>query len=309
MSTLKSLGRNGGSSVVSSTLSGSRFGGTASTYSGTASITSNSNNTYDNSGSSNNNSSVTSGNHKNGNVLNIAGYGSNINTTSSGGIMNSGLAAKKKKGIFAKAFSLGMDRSKMTTNPSANIQLGRAEEEDRLQRVTSHMKETLLPLIRLRVQRGGVESLRGYVEYEVQIFYSDQHRPYRTIDRYDAFRQLQEDLAMPGKTPASAAFIALSKFPPKANSFLFGCTEQELSERTRLLDRWLREVCCCYKLMGDRNRLLVRNFLCFDMSNDLEVTHAHSLSSLAYLYHCLNSHIVLMHLHCVHFHRFICRIK
>ena len=110
MSTLKSLGRNGGSSVVSSTLSGSRFGGTASTHSGTASITSNSNNTYDNSGSSNNNSSVTSGN-----VLNIAGYGSNINTTSSGGSMNSGLAAKKTKGIFAKAFSLGMDRSKTTT--------------------------------------------------------------------------------------------------------------------------------------------------------------------------------------------------
>lgn len=88
--------------------------------------------------------------------------------------------------------------------------------------------------------------------------------------RYDAFRQLAEDLAIPGKTPASASFSALSKFPPKTSA-IFGCTEQELSERTRLLDRWLREVCSCYKLMGDRNRLLVRNFLCFDMSNDLEI--------------------------------------
>ena len=200
--------------------------------------------------------------------VNIAGFGSSINISGSGGSLNSG-TAKKKKGMFSKAFSLGLNR-RTSMNPSANIQLEHAEEEDRLQKVTDHMKDTLLPLIRLRVQRGGVESLRGYVEYEVQIFYSDQHRPYRTIDRYDAFRQLAEDLSQPGKTPASAAFTALSKFPPKANS-LFGCTEQELSERTRLLDRWLREVCCCYKLMGDRNRLLVRNFLCFDMSNDLEV--------------------------------------
>ena len=256
MSTLKLLGK-GGSSTAGSTISGSRGG---STYSGTTSITSNSINTQ----GSNINKSKPSSTYS----ANIAGLGSSINVSGSGGSLNSG-TAKKKKGIFSKAFSLGLNR-KTTLSPSANIQLGHVEEEDRLQRVTDHMKDMLLSLIRIRVQRGGVESVRGYVEYEVQIFYSDQHRPYRTIDRYDAFRQLAEDLAQPGKTPASAAFTALSKFPPKANS-LFGCTEQELSERTRLLDRWLREVCCCYKLMGDRNRLLVRNFLCFDMSNDLEV--------------------------------------
>ena len=256
MSTLSALGR-GGSSTAGSTLSGSKD------YS--ESSRSNAGSTYSTRPGNQNND-----NRNNGpNTLNIASFGSSINTTSSGQSLNSGTARKGKKGGILKAFSLGLNK-KTTTNPSAHIQVGHAEEEDRLQRVTNHMRETLLPLIRLRVQRGGVDSLRGYVEYEVQIFYSDHHRPYRTIDRYDAFRQLAVDLAQAGQTPASASFTSLSKFPPKAKS-LFGCTEQELSERTRLLDRWLREVCCCYKLMGDRNRLLIRNFLCFDMSNDLEV--------------------------------------
>ena len=46
----------------------------------------------------------------------------------------------------------------------------------------------------------------------------------------------------------------VSQFYISTSANIFGCTEDELSERTRLLDRWMREICCCYKMMGDRNR-------------------------------------------------------
>lgn len=136
--------------------------------------------------------------------------------------------------------------------------------------IYSNIDKTFLTLLKIRVQRGGVDVVRGFVEYEIQIVFNTSQRPYRVIDRYDAFRQLRDDLGIEGTNSANSGFSTMAKFPPKSFS-LFGATEEELSERARMLDAWLREVCCYYKFMGDRNRGTLRTFFCFDMSNDLEI--------------------------------------
>lgn len=183
----------------------------------------------------------------------------------------SGKEEGKSFNIFFRAIGLHVKSSLGGVDASTNQHMQSPEDGNRAHRVAAHLKDNVLDLLKVRVQRGGVESLRGYVEYEVQIFYSDIHRPYKTVDRYGAFRQLAADLAAADGSSTLASYVALSKFPPKSSTLSFGCTEEELSERARLLDRWLREVCCSYKFMGDNNRKLIRNFLCFDMSNDLEI--------------------------------------
>jgi hypothetical protein len=166
----------------------------------------------------------------------------------------SGKTEEKASNIFFRAIGLGAKSHSGGAGTSAKQHMQSPEDCNRAHRIAVHLKDNVLDLLKVRVQRGGVESLRGYVEYEVQIFYSDIHRPYKTVDRYGAFRQLAKDLAESDGSSPLASYVALSKFPPKSGTLSFGCTEEELSDRARLLDRWLREVCCSYKFMGDSNR-------------------------------------------------------
>jgi len=60
--------------------------------------------------------------------------------------------------------------------------------------------------------------------------------------------------------------------PPLRCNFGLALTEANLSYRTRQLDAWLRDVCCCYKYMLEIERAAVRYFLDFDMTRPIDIS-------------------------------------
>jgi hypothetical protein len=58
-------------------------------------------------------------------------------------------------------------------------------------------------------------------------------------------------------------------FPHKTT--WFALTDSELSERTRSLDAWLREICMQYRHMPAAAKAAVRTFLNFDMSRQKDI--------------------------------------
>jgi hypothetical protein len=59
--------------------------------------------------------------------------------------------------------------------------------------------------------------------------------------------------------------------PPFRSNLGLSLTEANLSFRTRQLDAWLRDVCCCYRYMQEMERAAVRYFLDLDMAKALDI--------------------------------------
>lgn len=79
--------------------------------------------------------------------------------------------------------------------------------------------------------------------------------------------------AVPPKTAFNQKGVISVVFPepPFRSNFGLPLTEANLSYRTRQLDAWLRDVCCCYKYMQEMERAAVRYFLDLDMSKSLDI--------------------------------------
>jgi hypothetical protein len=144
-------------------------------------------------------------------------------------------------------------------------------------------------LLRIEVHRGQ-ESHNGVVMYDIhlKIVGKKYKNPmmYQTSQRFSHFRKLyhqlveinQSSLQADGDTHGPrhiSDFMLLFNtiFPPLPMKSYLGLSlnDSELSERTRRLDGWFREVCVNYRNMPSNARHIIRQFLNFDMSQAKDI--------------------------------------
>jgi hypothetical protein len=159
-------------------------------------------------------------------------------------------------------------------------------------------EEQLVCAVYIDVQRGGSEEIRaGVLSYDIsfRIVNPDTGKAvlYRTMQRYNNFKALNDSLTdLSGRNSSDGSGLAAGEevdadvaarvfsnrgfmhlvdapFPHKTT--WFALTDSELSERTRSLDAWLREICMQYRHMPPAAKTAVRTFLNFDMSRQKDI--------------------------------------
>lgn len=144
-------------------------------------------------------------------------------------------------------------------------------------------------LLRIEVQRGQ-EAHNGVVMYDIllKIVGKKYKNPmiYQTSQRFSHFRKLYHQLVGINQLSLQgdgdnhgprriSDFMLLfnTVFPPLPMKSYLGLSlnDSELSERTRGLDAWFREVCVNYRNMPSNARQIIRQFLNFDMSQAKDI--------------------------------------
>lgn len=124
-------------------------------------------------------------------------------------------------------------------------------------------------LLKVRVIRGSV-GRNNDIEYETQISH-ENGPPLRSDHTYHDFKVLNDKLlAAFAKDKTYYAASVSSEFP-KNHSTLLGLSESQLSERSRVLDTWFRDLCSSYRGLRDAERHMVREFLVFDMTSSADI--------------------------------------
>lgn len=159
-------------------------------------------------------------------------------------------------------------------------------EDDELQRLSELNKTTVL---KIEVQRGQ-ELKAGVLLYDItlKVVGKKFKNPvvHTTHQRYSKFRLLWKKLIecneqwsnsveVTNSSTPYAHFMRLihSPFPDLTmkSYLMLPLNDTELSERTRMLDAWFRDVCYYYRHMPATARLLIRQFLNFDMSAEKDI--------------------------------------
>lgn len=153
----------------------------------------------------------------------------------------------------------------------------------------SNLPESNVVLLKVRVQRGQ-RGRNGRIEYDIHIEHSPRTKPFTVSRSYSVFRRLYDiirrvhvdNLSKSGKgggvstsqKPIHDKGIVSVKFPdpPFRSNLGLALTEANLSYRTRQLDAWMRDVCCCYRYMQEMERAAVRYFLDLDMSRNVDIS-------------------------------------
>jgi len=102
---------------------------------------------------------------------------------------------------------------------------------------------------------------------------------YSTFQLYNSFKLLNErlstllaDPSADGSNAPTRSKIITYPFPLVTTSVaIFGLSDTALSERTRNLDAWFREVCTHYRSMPAQAKAAVREFLNFDMTRPKDI--------------------------------------
>jgi hypothetical protein len=159
-------------------------------------------------------------------------------------------------------------------------------------------EEQLVCAVYIDVQRGGSEEIKvGVLSYDIS-FRIVNHATgkavlYRTMQRYNNFKALYDslndlsgrnssdgsglapgeevDAAVAARVFSNKGFMHLVSAPFPLKTTWFALTDSELSERTRSLDAWLRDICIHYRTMPAAAKAAVRTFLNFDMSRQKDI--------------------------------------
>ena len=122
----------------------------------------------------------------------------------------------------------------------------------------------------MRVIRGSVGK-NNDIEYETQISHEGGLPPLRSDHTYSDFKELNDKLLAAFVKDKTYYAASVSSEFPRNHSSLLGLSETQLSERSRMLDTWFRDLCSSYRSLRDAERQLVRSFLVFDMTNPADI--------------------------------------
>mmetsp|Transcript_21616 Transcript_21616/g.31455 ORF Transcript_21616/g.31455 Transcript_21616/m.31455 type:complete len:598 (+) Transcript_21616:97-1890(+) len=116
-------------------------------------------------------------------------------------------------------------------------------------------------LLKIRVIRGGERS-RGHPEYEIQLVFNIEKRPYTAAHIFSDFYELKTDIESANGVGVGAPFPTVHA----KSSLGVSLTEDQHAERTRMLDTWVKDMISSYQYMNEKERMHVRAFLNLDLS-------------------------------------------
>lgn len=125
-------------------------------------------------------------------------------------------------------------------------------------------------LLKVRVVRGSVGK-NNEIEYETQIIHEPGLSPLRSDHTYSDFKELNDKLLHAFAKDKSYYAASVSSEFPRNHSTMLGLSETQLSERSRMLDTWFRDLCSSYRHLRDAERALFREFLVFDMTSKIDI--------------------------------------
>mmetsp|Transcript_16901 Transcript_16901/g.25474 ORF Transcript_16901/g.25474 Transcript_16901/m.25474 type:complete len:604 (+) Transcript_16901:106-1917(+) len=172
----------------------------------------------------------------------------------------------KKKESFGVDFS-GVDNTTVPTRPKATPSVVSAASSTMDTRSVmsdnTGVVQKVQPgkLLKVRVIRGGERS-RGHPEYEIQLVYNPEKRPYTAAHVFSDFVDLKAEIEAAKGVGVGAPFPTVHV----KSSLGMSLTEDQHAERTRMLDAWVKDLISSYQYMNDKERMHVRSFLNLDLS-------------------------------------------